>query len=223
MRRAPPRPGGASPAAGFTLLELVIALAIAGLVVGAVYAAVDTATSAHDRNLAQQAEARRERNVRAIVSALLRSARLDPAAPGTAFVGSEGEASGGDQLGFSTVIGIPLGGWEAGERVRARLSAGREGLQLEIVPEDGAGRPDTLDLLPRVTAIEARYREPGSGEWLYAWDRSDALPDAVALAFEADPPIPTLLVEVPAVAVPARPGPGPRVGDRTHPGPETEQ
>ncbi|MCI0636701.1 MAG: prepilin-type N-terminal cleavage/methylation domain-containing protein [Actinobacteria bacterium] len=207
---------------GFTLLEVVVALAITGLLVGAVYAAIAAAIGAHDRNRALQEALRRERNTRMIVSALLRSARLDPATPETAFFGSDG-GTRGDEIAFSSVLGVSLAGWEGGEQVRVRLWGGRDGLLLELAPEHGAGNADTLLLLSSVAGVEARYRDPGSGEWLHAWTRREALPDAVALAFVAEPPIPALLVEVAAVAVPARARTRPQVGEPTHPAPEAER
>ncbi|MGH7558476.1 MAG: PulJ/GspJ family protein [Gemmatimonadota bacterium] len=200
---------------GFTLLEVIVALAITGLLVAAVYAAVDAASDAQERNRAVQEEARRQRNAWMVLSALLRSARVDPAVADPEFRGAD--TAGGAELRFVSALGVPLLGYAAGETVRVSLKVEPgQGLLLTLAD---AWRPAPtargLVLLPRVEAIEARYREPESGVWQETWGQPAGLPDAVAIAFVSPTPLPTLLVELPVRVAPGPARGPPRVGDRT--------
>lgn len=200
---------------GFTLLEVIVALAITGLLVAAVYAAVDVAVQAQERNRVVQEEARRQRNARMVLSALLRSARLDPEVADPAFQGADG--LGGDALRFVSTLGVPLLGHAAGETIRVHLRA-EPGRGLLLTLADAwrpAPTPRGLVLAPDVEAIEARYRDPDTGVWEETWARPHDLPDAVAIAFVSAAPLPTLLIELPVRVVPAPPRAAPRVGDRT--------
>ena len=190
---------------GFTLLEVIVALAVTGLLVASVYAAVDAAVDARDRNAEVQQGARRERNARMLLSSLLRSARVDPAIAGSAFRG-EDRPGGRDELGFVGVLALPLLGHSGGEavRVRVRTEPG-QGLVLTVASATGTPAGKGVVLLPGVEALEARYRDPETGAWQSAWTRPDALPDAVALAFVAEPPLPILFVHLPVRATPVLP------------------
>lgn len=211
MRRAWPGRGRD----GFTLLEVIVALAITGLLVAAVYAAVDAAADAQSRNREVQEEARRQRNGRMVLSSLLRSAHLQPAVEDPEFHGARGAT--GSSLRFVSTLGVPLLGHPAGQTVHVHLRA-EPGAGLLLTLAD-AWRPAPaargLVLSPDVEAIEARYRDPATGQWQETWARPGELPAAVAIAFLSESPLPTLLVELPIRVAPTSARAPPRVGDRT--------
>jgi prepilin-type N-terminal cleavage/methylation domain-containing protein len=198
MRRVP----------GFTLLEVVIAIAVTAIVAVAVYVAASTALASAQRSRAVQLEARTRRNARMVLTALLRSARADVTAPDARLVGVDGarSASGSDELQLVAALGFPFARYAAGEPLRVHLWLGgggappSRGLILELAPwpERDEGGADTIVLFAPLDGVEITYRDPIRDVWLDAWDRpAPLLPAAVAIEFRSRPPIPPLVVSLP--------------------------
>lgn len=212
-RRRPESPRRASAASGFTLIELVVALAISGLVVLTVVLAVGAASDAAARNAELQESARRDRNARMVLASLLRSARIEPER-GEAFVGLDAREapSGRDELGFTATPGVALGPHGEGEPVHVRVWRASRGIVAEIAPVATPGAADTLLLFPGADAMEIRYLDPLSGAWLDAWESPDRGPGGIAIGFGRERPLPTLVLHLPGS--PSRGTlPRPAVGD----------
>ena len=172
---------------GFTLVEVMAALTVAGLVLGAAYGIVGAVADARTRTGAERAAALPGPAARAALEGWLRSAAIvEGAGP---FVGVRG---GGepprDALSFTVEDG---GALHPGPR-RIRLwiergaGAARTGLLAEVAslrPLDGEP-PDTLALAPAAAGLRARYRTRLREQeaWLDAWRSDVALPRAVELA-----------------------------------------
>lgn len=189
-------------ARGFTLVEILVAIAIAGLLTSGVYLALDRVAGASERNRQVQERARHARNARSVLTALLRGAR--PERGIDAFRGLDGGdvPSGSDELRFRSALGVPFAGLAAGEplRVRVRLrEAEPAGVVLEVAPAsslvryptkaengtrvlstDPGARVDTLLLFPGARSLEASYRGT-DGRWRDAWRQAGSLPSVVRL------------------------------------------
>lgn len=202
---------------GFTLIELVVALAISGLVVLTVVLAVGAASDAATRNADLQESARRDRNARMVLVSLLRSSRVQPGR-GEAFVGLDaaGSPSGGDELAFTATPGLALGSHGEGEPIRVRVWRSSPGIVAEIAPVAAPGAADTLLLFPGVDAMEIRYLDPSSGAWLDAWDSPAGRPGGIAIGFGRERPLPALVLHLPRspslATLPRRPAIGDPVG-----------
>lgn len=200
--------------AGFTLIEMLVAIALTGLLTTGVYLALDRALGASDRNRVVQEEERRDRNARSVLTALLRGARPEEGLD--AFRGLTGDEapSGADELRFSSALAFPFSGHAPGDPLRVRLwrrGGQRAGIVLELAsasslvryPTRGAprtrvlsseagARVDTLLLFPAVRSMEAAFRRD-DGSWRERWSEDGALPAAIRLEFgrerEAMPPL----------------------------------
>jgi prepilin-type N-terminal cleavage/methylation domain-containing protein len=204
---------------GFTLVELVVALAISGIVVLTVVLAVGVASDAAARNADLQESARQDRNARMLLTTILRSARVAPSRDG-GFVGLDAaEApSGGDELAFTSIPGVALGGQRPGEPLTVRLWRSNDGIVAGLAPLERGGSVgviDTLLLFPGADAMEIRYLDPVQAEWLDAWELSDRLPGAIAIGFGRDRPLPALVLHLrarPADETDTPPAVGDQVG-----------
>jgi len=178
--------------AGITLIELVVAITITGMVVAAGYGALASVMQQRDRVEAASAETMRAVAVRHAISSWLGDARLTIEETGATFRGLDGETDGlpDDDLLWLTAAPTPLG---AGEAV-VRLYVDRD----ERSPERGltarfaewrGTRTATLELDARVTGLEVRYRSPlgGSGAWLPSWISSTVLPWGAEVTLSAGP------------------------------------
>src|SRR5688572_17673320 len=201
--------------AGFTLVEVLVALTATVLVAGAVYFAFSTALASAERNRAAQEAARSQRNARMVLTALLRSARADVMTDDGRFRGVDAAhaPSGSDELRLVGALGFPFARYSAGEPLRVRLWLGvtpegegvaaARALLVELAPWGGRGRDpgaDTVVLFPALDGTEITYRDPSSGVWLSDWDRPGLLPGAVAIEFQSAPPerpVPAMVVNLP--------------------------
>jgi prepilin-type N-terminal cleavage/methylation domain-containing protein len=181
---------------GFTLIEVVVALAVGGLV-----ALTAAATAASVPDLAGRADARLTRTLRSVaVRTQLREwLRASYAASdstfGASFTGVDGPRPGTDALQFPII--------DAAETMQGRASIllaidrgadGRPALVAEIEPEHGT--PRQIELVPGAHSLEARYLYVLSGEprWFLGWGSRVERPVAVRLWIDGEDLDPLLRV-----------------------------
>ncbi len=165
---------GAGAAGGFTLLEVLVAMAIFALLGMAAYAGLDAVLKARarldDENRQWRAVAlfwtRLGRDLGAFVE---RPARLRGSAPQPAFLGEPnvtGEFSAQLEL---TRLGAADAGNLPPERVAYRLRDGKiEWLRWPMVDSGPRATPDVAVLLDHVAALEFSYRD-AAGLWNTRW------------------------------------------------------
>ncbi len=175
---------------GFTLVEMLIALAIFGMITAAgvtlLTLTVRTRDSA-DRQLESVADLRRTDALLTadLAQAAPRIRRDAEGRPRPAFTGGDGSGA--------LLLAFVRRGWEDGatfrstvQRVEYRLRGGRlERWRYDAV--DGQGRPVAMPLLEGVRRVQLRYRDR-DGAWRDRWDPTDPsrLPAAVELVSDSE-------------------------------------
>jgi prepilin-type N-terminal cleavage/methylation domain-containing protein len=171
--------------AGFTLVELVVALVVAGVVAAAGYGVL--AAAADGRAAAERA---REDGIpgpaaRAALEGWLRHAALwEGSGPFTGIDRRAGPLPL-DELEFAVEDGGAL--FPGRRRVRLWVERDptrpRRGLLAEVAPAGAAppDRTDTLVIAAAAAGLNARYRarEAAHHYWMDAWDSARRLPDGV--------------------------------------------
>lgn len=164
---------------GFTLLEIMVALVVTGLVVSVAYATLQAGFDTSDRMTNAQEGDEREVVARAMLSSALRHA-----VPGT--IGGEPvfvlrDEPQGDGLRFLTRgVSEPLGASEVWE---VSLLPGPLGTQFDGRQVDHPSRSFTT-LLRRVHALNVRVRGRDFRDgWLETWNAPDRSPAAVSISF----------------------------------------
>ena len=196
VRAGAVRPGRAP---GFTLLELIVALTITGIVVSAVALMVSAAIDAAGRTRDARRTARGERNARAVLTSLLRSTHLDlhNAPKGFQAVDAADSPTGSDELRFATRISYPLAGFREREPVGARVWVADRTVWLGLEAlHPTARRGDSLALFRDVNRVHVLFRNPGAEEWQESWPYPARLPAAIRLeleGIEAPPPVEVVL------------------------------
>ncbi|HYH83190.1 MAG TPA: prepilin-type N-terminal cleavage/methylation domain-containing protein [Longimicrobium sp.] len=210
---------------GFTLVEVLVALVVAGTVAAAAYGVVGS--MAASRAAAQRARdaALPGAGARATLEEWLRAAALfDGGGP---FAGADRGAAGvpRDELAFAVEDGGALR--PGPRRIRLwieRSTFGPSGLLAEVAARGPrAEPPETLVVARAAGALDVRYRTTVNDRpvWVDAWASDSVLPEAVELRVApaqehaADPRaggFPALL-RLP-VRVPLRPGPRSSMGVR---------
>ena len=181
------------PAAGFSLIELLLAMMITAIVGLMAFGGLDAAMSANERNQAQNERMREINLAMVLLSRDLRqtrprSIRIDYDEHRTAFYGGDGD----------TLIALTRSGWQnpAGrarsdlQRVLYRFEDGK--LQRELWTELDYGsnsRPRLSTLLRGVEEVQVRFLKPIieglgetdeqsiSSEWVNSWGTEPALLD----------------------------------------------
>lgn len=174
--------------AGFTLLEIVVAVSIVVLVLGTIYGVFTGISRARDRVEGRGAAGHQARVVFDRIGRELRSA-YPVAGIDSAFKGSNGSGSILPSLSFTTAAGTPAGGAHGGIRlVRYTLASLPEGqergyelLRSEVPAFLGTASPEAASrLLAGVSALHWRFYSDGS--WQEEWPASAGrLPKAVEL------------------------------------------
>jgi hypothetical protein len=175
-----------------TLLELMVGLAVTGLVLAAGYAAL--ASMADHRQRAAQAldESARAASIRRTLAGWLAGARLTPEGTGPEFRGVDGVDGGhdDDELSFLTTAAAAPGGGEPAVRlfVDRDPETAERGLVAELGGWRGAAR-ERVELAPSARGLDVRYLSGISLEpvWLPSWISSSVLPRAVEMRVDADP------------------------------------
>lgn len=169
---------------GFTLLEVVVALTVAGAVTAGAYGILLSVSASRERVARERervlpAVAARE----ALAAWLAGAATLDQGGPFRGIDRRDGPLPA-DELSFVVGDGGTL---HPGPRrirlwVERRFAAPRQGLLAEIGPV-GGGAADTLEVAPGAAGMDVRYRTrvQGVDRWLDGWSAGAELPDAVEL------------------------------------------
>lgn len=185
---------------GMTLVELAVALAIAGAVVAATHGVASAVLDATSRAMASTTAAAAMAAKRAMLIEWLEGARLRVESPKPAFQGLDGMHGDApdDQLVFLTATPTPV----SDRPTEVVLFVDRDsltperGLVAELRAEQGERR-QRLAIEPSITGIESRYFSwiLGEGQWLPGWISSTVLPVAVELSFVSVTPdsLPALL------------------------------
>jgi prepilin-type N-terminal cleavage/methylation domain-containing protein len=176
---------------GFTLLELVVSIAIAGIIALLVYGSASAGFDTRDALARHQAGAESELRVRVVLSDALRHAS-DEADPGTTAFdlvdALDPRGLPADQLTFLTRGMLPPLGASALWRVT--VSPTSAGVVVRAEPVDGsrsAGRrdgdaPTFTSVLPNVRGLDIEVASLVDRAWLAAWPSSGQLPAAVRIS-----------------------------------------
>jgi general secretion pathway protein J len=182
------RAAGSARSAGFTLVEMLIALSIFGMITAAGVALLTVTARTQQTSDRLLAELGQIRQVGALLTADLAQAapriyRDRGGVPQRAFAGGTGEAP--------ALLAFVRRGWDTGEggtlqRVGYRLREGRLE-RLSFARVDGGGEAVVVPLLDGVRALRLRYRDE-EGAWHERWDSSDPvrLPSAVELVTDSE-------------------------------------
>lgn len=188
MRRNGFSPSWRSAEHGFTLVEMLVALAIFGMITAAGVALLSVSARTQetsDRLLAELGELRR---LGALLTADLAQAaprryRDRDGRPTRAFTGRGG--------GEPMLLSFVRRGWDRGEtadagvqRVGYRLEGGRLE-RLAFAAVDGSNDGVAATLLDDVRAVRLRYRDD-RGDWREVWDEGDPLRLPVAVELITD-------------------------------------
>ncbi|MBE0590812.1 MAG: prepilin-type N-terminal cleavage/methylation domain-containing protein [Gemmatimonadales bacterium] len=150
------RPGG------FTLLELLVAIVVAGVVALLVYGIVGVALDTESRVTARRDALQREIAFRAVLTEALRTVRQSDLAEPETFLLEDGEGPAGqprDWLSFVTAGGTPPLTADADWHVM--VEASDDGLTLAAYAEGLATPPVTVLRLPGVTGLDVEIVVPG--------------------------------------------------------------
>jgi general secretion pathway protein J len=160
---------------GFTLLELLIALAVTSAVVALMFAGVGVIGRSEERN-----QRVIERSERMLVVSQFDTLRLLGRREGAGFV----NFFSGNAAGLLWVAPLPERGEGGGLYVfrmtPLRHAGGRVDLSVEAVPYDGAlmeldwNRALRETLLADVSTLQWHYQDGQTGEWAQEWDAARA-------------------------------------------------
>jgi prepilin-type N-terminal cleavage/methylation domain-containing protein len=172
---------------GFTLLELLIALVLAGVVALLVYGAVHAGADTEARIAAARRRWQSQQAMRTLIEDALRNARPALRAGDAAFALQTRTAADGvpqDRLTFVTRGGFPPLTGDADWRVT--IEATPAGVSAVAIPLGTRAPARVAGTLAGMTGIEIRVQPPGGGPWSRQWTLPAAFPRAVALTFWSD-------------------------------------
>ena len=189
MRRNGFTPSWRSAQQGFTLLEMLVALTIFGMITAAGVALLSVSARTQETSDQLLAELGEIRRVGALLTADLGQAaprlyRDEDGRPQRAFAGTNGEEA--------ALMMFVRRGWDEGEggaalqRVAYRIADGRLE-RLAFARVDGGGEAVVVPLLDGVRTVRLRYRDD-RGDWTDAWTATDGtrLPVAVELVTDTE-------------------------------------
>lgn len=177
---------------GLTLIELLVALTITGLVMSAGYGALSVMVDRRAHLMAETNQIANAAAKRRFLVNMLKGARLTVEGDAT-FEGLQGEDGDrpDDALTFMTNAPTPLGTQET----IVRLYVDRD----EKTPESGvtvelrdrkAGVPQRIEIDPHATGLQIRYLSGVFGQraWLESWVSTTVVPSAVMLTLSNEQP-----------------------------------
>jgi prepilin-type N-terminal cleavage/methylation domain-containing protein len=191
---------------GLTLIELLVALSITGLVMASGYGALSVMIDHRGRVMTATDAVAGAAAKRRMLEGWLRGARLNIYGDAT-FEGLHGvdEDRPDDALTFLTNASTPLGTGETLVRVYIDRDdkTPERGLTVALTDRKG-GATRRIEVDPRATALDIRYLSGvfGKRAWLESWVSTTVLPSAVRLTVSSEEPdsLPSLLR--PAIVVP---------------------
>lgn len=194
--------GSAVRAGGFTLLEVIVVMALLSLIMLAMGSALRTTAQTEQRvdaRLTRSDELRVAsdvlRSVLGRISAQQGPLRPEPGASRYTFVGRPQEMEW---------LGVMPARHGVGGRYHFRLAAEQQGLVLRYQPWQGEQQPDwgrseAYVLVAGVTALALRFEDAREqpSQWGAPWTASDALPQRVAVSIQTvQGPWPELIVNM---------------------------
>jgi prepilin-type N-terminal cleavage/methylation domain-containing protein len=162
---------------GFTLLEVMVAMALTGLVVVVAYAMAQAGLDARTRVTTRLRDVERTRAAREFLRDALRNARA-PRAPG--------DPAGGVVLSNGTLSFVAAGGvapLDPDYDWRLTMAPGRGGLNVSAVAVGHAVPAEVNFVLPDVTRWDVRMLAVDGQSWQAEWSDPKLMPRAVAIAF----------------------------------------
>jgi prepilin-type N-terminal cleavage/methylation domain-containing protein len=175
-------------ARGFTLLELIVAVVLAGVVALLVYGAAGAAADIQERLWAKRAAVQSSRAMRVAIEDALRNVRPALRYGDTVLTledRTDGAGRPADRLSFVAAGSFapltPDADWAV------TIEPTPDGLILAAVPFGFAEPPRVVARLAGVTGLDVRVLAPGPGQsWSDRWTLRTKLPRAVELTYVAD-------------------------------------
>jgi prepilin-type N-terminal cleavage/methylation domain-containing protein len=169
----------------FTLLELIVSIAIAGIIALLVYGSASAGFDTRDALARHQAGAEAELKIRALLVDALRHAS-DASNPGAlAFElvdGTDARGMPADRLTLLTRGIVPPLGTSALWRLTVSVSPA--GLAVAASPADAASAGAAVAaVVSQVRGLDVAIISLGDGQWRNAWSSSGQVPSAVRLTF----------------------------------------
>ena len=174
--------------AAFTLMELLVAIVVAGIVALLVYGAAGAAIATQERLTARRAAAQTERAMRAVLTDALRNARSSTRFGETTLVIEDGATPAGrpaDRLSFVTSGGTPPLTDEVDWRVVFESTA--DGVTLTGVPLGMSNPPHVVVRAPGLVGVDVRALRPGAtAKWTEGSAAFAQVPRAVEITYWSD-------------------------------------
>ena len=189
--------------AGFTLVEVTVALVLAGVVALAVAGSVSAALDTRSRLESRRLEIRSRLAWRGIVGEALRNARAAAAPGDTAFLLLDGtlpDGQPGDRLAFLAAGVTPPLSAGLDWVVSLAPAVDGSGVRLTASPVGVRAAPTVLAAPHSVTGVQIEVLGP-DGRWVEEWTRPFVRPTAVRITYwsAAGPAGPPWTVALPAV------------------------
>lgn len=180
---------------GMTLLELVVAIAVAGMAMTGGYATFTTLTDRREAAAQRASETLRQATARAQLSMWLSLARLTIAEDEIVFRGIDGATRGAasqpdDDIVFFTTASTPVA--VAGTIVHLYIdrteATPERGLVAELREWHGS-RTERLVIEPGAAGLDGRYLSGlfGQRQWLSSWVSTSVLPTGVRITLSGAP------------------------------------
>jgi prepilin-type N-terminal cleavage/methylation domain-containing protein len=204
--------GGRIGESGFTLLEVMVALTVGGIVLMAGMAALTTVQDRSEHAALATTGVREAAAVRATIIDWLSSAQASSRELSVSFEGLDAKEQdlAWDEISFPTRSMTPLRTSPTAVRFFVDIDpeTPEYGLVAELVGRPGE-EPRRVELVPQAIGLDIRYLPfvDGPVEWSESWVGQTSLPMAVELTLREDPeaPLPPLLKLPIRVALAFRP------------------
>jgi prepilin-type N-terminal cleavage/methylation domain-containing protein len=164
---------------GFTLLEVIVALAVTGLVAGLAFGAASAGIDTRERLVRVRRQESSAGALREVLHDALRHAEPGVSSEDTTF--ALGGLGAGEAIRFVTRGVLPPLG--TGGRWALTVRASAEGTTLIAVPMDDVSATPVRVVAPTIAGITVRALERAGGTWASTWDRPSSPPVAVAIRF----------------------------------------